>query len=318
MITLSYKAKQYLLAAAKVLVLAITFGYIYYKMNANPALNFKEFTTAFFSKGITSSYLLLLFTFLAAANWFFEILKWKTLVSSFETISMRTALKQSLASLTVSLATPNRVGEYGAKALFFDPQKRKKILLLNFYSGALQMLVTSIFGTVGLFYFVQKFNIAFSIESILIIGFILLLLLGVAYCFKEKELLLKGFSIAKTVRFFKTIAAVIKVKAFLFSIVRYTIFNFLFYGLLLFFGAQINPFEAFPLLFAMYFLVSILPTLFIFDLIIRGGVAVWVFSYTGIPELVIVSTVFTMWLLNFVLPAFIGSFFVLTYQPTTR
>jgi hypothetical protein len=68
----------------------------------------------------------------------------------------------------------------------------------------------------------------------------------------------------------------------------------------------------------MYFLVSVIPTFFIFDVVIRGGVAVWLFSFLGVPELVILSTVLAMWLLNFVLPALFGSFFVLTYQPATK
>tara|TARA_R100000988_G_C3922152_1_gene127292 strand:- start:320 stop:586 length:267 start_codon:yes stop_codon:yes gene_type:complete len=88
--------------------------------------------------------------------------------------------------------------------------------------------------------------------------------------------------------------------------------------LLLFFGANIAFWKAIPLIFAMYFLVSILPTLFIFDVVIRGGVAVWLFSFAGVAELVVLSTVLAMWIFNFVLPSLLGSFFVLTYQPTTR
>jgi hypothetical protein len=92
----------------------------------------------------------------------------------------------------------------------------------------------------------------------------------------------------------------------------------MFYGMLLFFNANIPFSEAMPLIFAMYLLVSILPTLFIFDVVIRGGVAVWLFSFAGIPELTVLSAVLAMWLFNFVIPALFGGFFVLTYQPTTR
>ena len=35
------------------------------------------------------------------------------------------AYEQCLASLTVSIITPNRIGEYGAKALFFEKENRK-------------------------------------------------------------------------------------------------------------------------------------------------------------------------------------------------
>ncbi len=318
MIAVSHKAKQYLLAAAKVLVLAVTFGYIFYKLKNNPSLDFGAFTATIFSKGNVSGYLLLLFLGLAVANWYFEILKWKILVSTFEKINFKTALKQSLASLTVSLATPNRIGEYGAKALFFESRKRKKILLLNFLSSGAQMLVTSFFGIFGLLYLFQNFNIPYSVTTLCYFGIGVILLLAVAYYFKEKELLMKGFSMAKTIRFFRSIPFKIKFKTVLFSSFRYVIFSGMFYGMLLFFGAKISFIEAIPLIFAMYLLVSVLPTLFIFDVVIRGGVAVWLFSFAGIPELSVLSTVLAMWLLNFVLPSLLGSFFVLTYQPITR
>lgn len=318
MIAVSSKAKQYLLAAAKVLVLAVCFGYIFYKLKNNPALEFDNFKNAVFSKGAVSFYSLFFFLTLAAANWFFEILKWQTLVSTFEKIDFKTALKQSLASLTVSLATPNRIGEYGAKALFFESRKRKKILLLNFFSGGMQMLATVLFGSFGLLYLFQNFNISLSVTSLSYFLIVAILLFSVAYYFKEKELLLKGFSIANVIDFFRKISFRVKFKVFLFSVFRYVIFSSMFYGLLLFFGGNIAFSEAMPLIFAMYFLVSILPTLFIFDVVIRGGVAVWVFSFADISELTILSSVLAMWIFNFVIPSLLGSLFVLTYQPTTR
>lgn len=325
MIATSHKAKQYLLVATKVLVLALTFGYVFYKLKNNSSLGFSEFIASIFSKGSIAIYSFLFFLILASVNWFFEILKWKTLVSTIEKIDFKTALKQSLASLTVSLATPNRIGEYGAKALFFESKKRKKILLLNFFSSAAQMLVTSFFGVFGLLYFLKNFNINYSIATLYYFAIGAIILFAIVYYFKpclpagrEKELLLKGFSIAKTTNFFRNIPFQIKFKTILFSTIRYVIFSGLFYGILLFFGANIAFFEAMPLIFAMYLLVSILPTLFIFDVVIRGGVAVWLFSFAGVPELIVLSTVLAMWLFNFVFPALLGSFFVLTYKPITQ
>lgn len=277
-----------------------------------------EVISAFSSKGIVSLYLLILFILFAAGNWFFEILKWKTLVSTIEEIDFKIAMKQSLASLTVSLATPNRIAEYGAKAIFFEPKNRKKILLLNFYSGATQMLVTCIFGIIGLLYFFQNFNLNLSYKSILILSLTGLTLFVIGYSLKEKNILFKGFSIANTIRFLKNISPSVKVRIFVFSLIRYSLFSSLFYGLLLFFGANIPLFQAYLLIFSMYILVSILPTLFIFDVVIRGGVAVWLFSFAGVPELVVLSTVLSMWLLNFVLPSILGSFYVVTYQSISR
>ncbi len=318
MIATSHKTKQYLLASAKVLVLAVTFGYIFYRLKSNQSLDYKAFASSILSQGIVSGYLFLLFFILAAANWFFEILKWQNLVSSFEKIDFKTAMKQSLASLTLSLATPNRIGEYGAKALFFEAKKRKKVLLLTFFSSGTQMLVTSFFGVFGLLYFLGNFNIAYSLKTLCYFGIGLILLFAVGFYFKEKELLTKGFSISKVLQFLKKIPFKTKLKTVLFSTFRYIIFSGMFCGLLLFFGAKIDFPQTLLLIFSMYFLVSVIPTLFIFDVVIRGGVAVWLFSFAEIPELVVLSTVLTMWVFNFVLPALIGSFYIISYQPVTK
>lgn len=314
---LTPKAKQYLLASLKILVLAFTFGYIFIKLNSTQGLSFSEFITNLTPKSATAGYALLFFLILAAANWFFEILKWQSVVSVVEKIDFKTAVKQSLAALTVSLATPNRIGEYGAKIYFFEASKRKKILLLNLYSNINQMLVTTFFGGIGLFYFVQRFNIQYSSKNILIAGFGIAILLIAAYFLKRKELK-NGFSIVKTITFFRNIPNTIKFKTLLFSVLRYIIFSSLFYFLLAFFSAEIGILEATPLIFTMYLLVSIVPTIFIFDVVVRGGVAIWLFSFVGVSELTILSTVLAMWLLNFVIPSLLGSFYVLTYQPTTR
>lgn len=312
-----HKTKQYLLAFAKVLVLAITFGYIFYRIKNNPDIDFSAFFLTIVSKGAAVSYFLILFLVLAMLNWTFEILKWQNLVSSIDRIDFKTALKQSLASLTVSLATPNRIGEYGAKALFFEKENRKKILLLNFYSNAAQLTMTVVFGCVGLFYFLWNYEVVYSVGALLaiLIGILVIGVLG--YHFRKRELFVRGFSIANTLRFFQKFPSFQKLKVLVFSLLRYLIFSGMFYGMLLFFGSEVPIYTAMALIFAMYLLVSIVPTIFIFDVVVRGGVAVWLFSFVGIPELAVLSTVFLMWIFNFVVPSLIGSFFVITYQPAT-
>ena len=131
MISLTYKSKQYLLATLKVLILAITFVYIYIRLTDTESLPLADFLDAFNQQALRSLPLIIIFFGMATLNWFFEILKWKTVVSAIEKISFFTALKQSLSSLTVSLATPNRIGDYGAKAYFYEPKKRKQVLVLN-------------------------------------------------------------------------------------------------------------------------------------------------------------------------------------------
>ena len=68
------------------------------------------------------------------------------------------------------------------------------------------------------------------------------------------------------------------------------------------------------LITSMYFLASIIPSIFLFDVVIKGSVALYLFSLIGINELVILSIVTCMWILNFVTPSIIGSFYVLHFK----
>lgn len=294
-----------------------TFGYIYSKLTASDGLQLERFTELLKNRksNIVS---LVTFLLLALANWFFEILKWKTIVSTIAPLTFTSAMRQSLAALTVSLATPNRIGDYGAKAMFFQVEKRKQILLLNFFSNSFQMAVTCFFGIIGLVFVVLEFGISFSITKMMIFLISIVCLGYLGYYFKEKQLILKGLSVSKVVQYFKNIAIETKLRILMFSIFRFLIFSYLFYTLLLFFGASLPFFEGMLIIFSMYLLVSLIPTIFIFDVLVRGGVAVWLFSMAGVSELVVLSTVLSMWLLNFVGPALWGSFYVITFKPIEK
>jgi len=314
MFNLSHKAKQYLLVALKLLILAVTFWYIYDKVNANDTLDWKTFIdhVRYTDHLWTSLFICMAF---AIMNWIFEIAKWKTLVSSILPISFKTAIKQSLVALTVSLATPNRIGDYGAKAYFFESTMRKKVLLLNLFSNGAQMATTVLFGLVGVSIFIVQYDIQISLLNVILLIIVVIGFLFLGYLLRERQLLLKGFTLLNVWHYFKNLSTSVKIKTVLFSVLRYVIFSTLFLMLLTIFEAEITFQEAAPLIFGMYFLVSIIPTVFIFDVVVRGGVAVWLFSYAGVNELTVLSAVLAMWLLNFIVPALLGSVLMFTYKP---
>lgn len=312
MFALSHKSKQYLLVTLKVFILGLTFWYIYTKVIDTQS---QTLDTFFRSLHPERSWTILLFIVLAAVNWTLEILKWKTIIAPVKNISFFEAFKQSLASLTVSLATPNRIGDYGAKVFFYPPDKRKQVLLLNFISNAAQMTTTLLFGSIGLLLVISRYSLSFSTLHIAVFLTALLLLGIVGFLLKEKEMLIKGLSIKNILTYFKKLPRPIKQKTLIYSLGRYLCFSYLFLKILHFFEADIAFSQAYPLIFAMYLLASVIPTLFLLDVVVRGGVAVWLFSLAGVPELTVLCTVLAMWILNFVIPSLIGSFYVITYKP---
>lgn len=263
------------------------------------------------SKGYMGFSLILLLLFFTLINWLFEILKWQSLVFSSTAISFFEAARQSLASLTASLITPNRIGEYGAKALYFSKSQRPKIMMLNFVGNISQMLVTVIFGLLGLFILKEQFSYKmidsppfFGIAIVLVVLVLLIVL------FQKKWLA----RIHHTFNDLLKIPVPVLKRTFLYSIIRYLVFSHQFYLILVFFGIDLEYSIAMSVIFSMYLISSVIPGFVLFDWLVKGSVAVSLFSLFGVDEMIVLSITATMWILNFALPAAIGSFYVLTFK----
>jgi uncharacterized membrane protein YbhN (UPF0104 family) len=315
MSSLPYKTKQFFFVLIKLSIVVGAFYFIYNKLTNNKDLDFNEFIQYLSENGVFSlkniSFLLILTFF----NWFFEITKWKTLVRHIRIISFKNALEQSLGSLTASLFTPNRIGEYGAKAIYFNSPMRKKVMLLNLTGNLMQMTVTIIFGTVGLYIMHATHDLNINYYKVIRFLGIIIVVFGFAiFGLQQDKFKIKGLSIEKLKSFFKDLPYAIQMPAFGLSVLRYLIFSFQFYFLLHIFGVDLTYYKAMSVITSMYLLSSIIPSIFIFDVIIKGSVAVYLFSILGIDEFTILSIIMIMWLLNFVLPSIFGSYYVLNFN----
>ena len=256
------------------------------------------------------SFMLLLFIF-TLANWSLEVIKWKSLVQFIKPISYTDAARQSLASLTASLITPNRIGEYGAKAIYYQKNERAKIMLLNFVGNFVQMGMTLLFGCLGSVILWDDISLPTTqIESLL--GFVIVSAVGIATAVFLKNKWLDTYVAAKN-QMFKIPHFILK-KSSLYSFLRYLVFSHQFYLFLLFFGIDIEYTTAMPIIFTMYFISSVIPGFVLFDWLVKGSVAVSLFGLFGVDELVVLSITSLMWMLNFALPSIAGMVFVLTFN----
>ncbi len=313
--TLPYKTKQFFFVLLKISLVVGAFYFIYYKLTSNNQLDFQVFNGFLQENKVFSLKNIGLLMILSVFNWFLEILKWKQLVSIFKKISFKKAVQQSLGSLTASLFTPNRIGEYGAKAIFFTSEFRKKIVLLNFLGNMIQMLVTTVFGIIGLYYFISTYPVDINYhKTVRFLGIILIITSMAFLGWKKKEVTIKGISIEKIINFFKNISLRHYLTCLILSTGRYLVFSFQFYLLLHFFGVEVSYKNAMIVITSMYLLASVIPSIFIFDVVIKGSVAVYLFSIVGVNELTTLSVVTCMWLLNFVFPSIVGSVFVLKFK----
>ena len=313
MISISPKTKQFLFFIIKVLIVGGAFYFIYNQLANNDKLDWQKFLVLFQKNYSLGGIVFLLI--LSVLNRFFEILKWQNLVSFLHKISLPEATKQVLGALTAGLFTPNGVGEYAGKALFFEKSKAKKIVFLNLICNGIQMILSVIFGIFGLLYFNANYNII-TPKTILILFGICFLLCGIL--FVSKKINIKGYSIEKLIHKINEIPKSIHQKNIVLAICRYLVFSHQYYFLFLAFDVNLPYFTLMATIASVYFLASSLPTFQFLDFAVKGSVAVYFFGILGVNEWIVVFISSLMWFLNVVLPVLIGSYYVMNFKIKTQ
>lgn len=304
MITIPHKAKQFIVFLIKLLVVTAAFYFIYDQLANNDKLDWNKFLILLKEKQSVLGILFLLA--FSVANRFLEILKWQNLVSIIKPISLGESTKQVLGALTAGIFTPNGLGEYAGKALYFDKAKTKKIIFLNLICNGIQMMLTVVFGTIGLFI------LGYTKWALAIIGISFLLLLA---SFLSKNIKIKGYSIEKLFHKINEIPKRIHRKNNILALCRYLVFSHQYYFLFLAFDVDLPYLTMMATIATVYFLASSLPSFQFLDFAVKGSVAVFFFGKLGVNEWIVVFISTLMWFLNVVLPVVIGSYYVLKFKP---
>jgi hypothetical protein len=312
MISIPHKAKQFLVLLVKLLIVGGAFYFIYDQLAHNDKLDWQKFITLFRKNQSVSGIAFILL--LSILNRYFEILKWQNLAKVIHEISGLQATKEVLAALTAGIFTPNGVGEYAGKALFYPKSEAKKVVFLNLICNGIQMILTVIFGIFGLLYFNAKYNvITTQAVAFLFGGFIVLIVI----LFSLKKIKIKGYSIEKLLHKINEISKEIHQKNIFLGICRYLVFSHQYYFLFLAFDVDLPYLTLMAAITSVYFLASSLPTFQFLDFAVKGSVAIYFFGILGVNEWIVVFVTTLMWFLNVVLPVILGSYYVLNFKTKT-
>ena len=309
MISIPHKTKQLLVVLIKLLIVGGAFYFIYNQLANNDKLDWQKFIVLFQKNQSIGGIAFILL--LSVLNRFFEILKWQNLVAFIHKISLGEATKQVLGALTAGLFTPNGIGEYAGKALFFEKSNTKKVIFVNLICNGIQMILTVIFGFIGLLYFNAQYHVITTKTVMLLFGVLLLLFLVL---FLVKKITIKGYSIEKLIHKINEIPKSIHQKNIFLGICRYLVFSHQYYFLFLAFDVDLPYLTMIATISSVYFLASSLPTFQFLDFAVKGSVAVYFFGILVVNEWIVIFISTLMWFLNVVLPVVIGSYFVLNFK----
>jgi hypothetical protein len=309
MISIQRKTKQFLVFLIKLLIVGAAFYFIYNQLANNDKLNWTQFLLLY--RKNQSVFGIGFILLLSVLNRYFEILKWQNLASYLKPISLGEATKQVLAALTAGIFTPNGLGEYAGKALYYEKNETKKVIFLNLICNGIQMVLTVIIGVFGLLYFNAKFNVI-TLKTVALIFTVVILL--IIFLFSIKKIAIKGYSIAKLFDKINEIPRRIHQKNIFLGCCRYLVFSHQYYFLFLAFDIDLPYLTMMSAITSVYFLASSLPTFQFLDFAVKGSVALFFFKILGVNEWIVVFISTLMWFLNVVLPVVIGSYYVLNFS----
>ncbi|MBB6502740.1 lysylphosphatidylglycerol synthase domain-containing protein [Pedobacter cryoconitis] len=300
----------------KVAIVAFAFWFIYNKLSSNT--NLKDFRNLI--ADVPRAEIISVISFvilLMLVNWGLEALKWRRLLRQIEKLSLWRAIESVFCGLTLAIFTPNRIGEYGGRVFFLSPKRRIIGVVAMAVGNIGQMVLTNIFGAVALSIFINRFlgldyrlNYALIILSAMFCVFFLVFFFNIRWL---NGLLLSMRFTRKYKKFYSILGRYQKkelLRILLFCLARYVVFSTQYFIMFYWLIPDIHYLDILMMVCILFFVQSTLPSLDLFDIGVRSVTASYFFSFVTKQDVAVIACTASIWLINIIIPAILGSYFV--------
>ncbi|HAQ64571.1 MAG TPA: hypothetical protein DCR43_01735 [Bacteroidales bacterium] len=273
---------------------------------------------------------LIIVLMLMIVNWLIEALKWQKLMESVQKVSLPDAVKAILTGVTVSVFTPNRVGEFVGRVFSLRLISPLRAILATLVGSFSQLTVTIVVGSLMSLVFIERYsNLVYNMPEVLyssvvvlticVDAGIIMLFLNVSFLTNVIRSLIprRWRRIKSYVRVFSRFHHRTLLKILSMSFARYVVFTGQYMLLLSLFGLTAPWFDVLMLIVVIWFVMAAIPSFALAELGIRSSVAVSVFSVYYDPTVIdarqtlaIVAGSSLLWIINIALPALLGSLFI--------
>jgi len=307
--------KKYLLLGLKVAFLLVLFCAIYSQMaRKDLPLLWQSFQTNW---ATSPRWPLLIAVLLMPLNVSLEAVKWKVLLKGIHDIRFSSSFAAVLAGITVGMFTPNRVGETAGRAALLPEGRRMIGLGVGFVSSHSQLVASFAIGSFGALLFIylngdEQWLLSASLAG----GFLSLLLLFSFFRLRFLKALIDRIPLKQIRKYGDSIKpafdfGIQKLWSALFiSGSRHWVFSLQMLLLLLFFDGNAPVVLAFAVVLTAFFLQTLIPSVALLELGVRGAVMIWLCQLTGINELGALAATLALWCINLLFPAICGTLFL--------
>ena len=258
-------------------------------------------------------------------NWGIESYKWMRLVEPLEKFTFLRAYKSVLAGCSITMLTPNRIGEFGGRIMYVSEPNRLKAISLTILGSASQLGITMVMGTLGLFMLrndlvtQQQFfgPVSWLLNDSLFYTslFVTVILLLLYFRARLLAMLISRIRLLKGLVKFVEVAGTFSGKQLLrilfLSFLRYIVFILQYMLLLQVMGVEVPYPLSFVLLTVFYMFMVLAPTVGFTELPVRASASGLIFGLFSTNMIGIQATALGIWLINLVLPAILGSLLIL-------
>jgi hypothetical protein len=263
--------------------------------------------------------------FLMLVNWSLEAIKWKLSVAAVQPISFSKAFKAIMTGVSFSITTPNRIGEYFGRMLYMNEGNRLRIISLTMVGSMSQLIITLLFGLTGTIILHNTINgdqhppgigsslwlqiLEFGSAGVLIILTLLYFRLSIV-----ANLLTRWKNSSRwayLVTALQQLDATLLLKLLSLSAARYIVFIIQYFLLLRLFEVDISWWNSLWMVSVIFLVLAIIPSFAIAELGQRQWVSLEFLKLYSANHLGIGFTAATIWAINLVIPAVIGSLLIL-------
>jgi hypothetical protein len=254
-------------------------------------------------------------------NWAIEAWKWKLSIASFYNVGFWPAFKAILCGVSFSVTTPNRVGEYFGRMMYLPAGSRLKSISVTLVGSWSQLLVTVFTGMVA-FMVLKEDLLKAHLMSEIFYEFILFGIFtgGLALTLLYFQTALIGNLLEKwlqktrylyLVQTLRTFNIQLLIKLLLLSFLRYLVFVCQYYLLFILFGVHLQVTIIWNVLGLLFLALAVIPSISLVEVGLRGEISLQLMGIYTANSLGVGLTSATIWFLNLVLPAILGSILIL-------
>lgn len=268
----------------------------------------------------SSWYLLVLALVFMPLNWYAESLKWYISMPKGAFPSILSAVKGLLMGVSVSLVTPNRMGEYFGRVLGVKREARNAVVTTTLLGGLAQNLITWSMGLCSLLVLWAQGSSLFSdINPFYFLFIPLVLIAGFVFFFRLKgvyQLFQRGMDrwpwlgrLNKYIAVLNELESGILNKLLLLSFFRYFFYSTQYVILLYFFGMEAPLYLCYAGVALIFFLQASVPLPAGMALVMRGNVSLYVWGLMSGQAFLGVLASYLLFVINFSLSALLGVYY---------